>query len=91
MTNSGLTAPGNRIKLEGGSFGWQKQTLSTGGVAGNADYYVSVDNARRDGYQDFTFTKAKGWSATSATASTPSSKPVCTSATARNTTRTRAP
>lgn len=60
VTNSGLTAPGNRIKLEGGSFGWQKQTLSTGGVAGNADYYVSVDNARRDGYQDFTFTKAKG-------------------------------
>ncbi|WP_236410208.1 TonB-dependent receptor family protein [Pseudomonas sp. S31] len=60
VTNSGLTAPGNRIKLEGGSFGWQKQTLSTGGVAGNADYYVSVDNSRRDGYQDFTFTKAKG-------------------------------
>lgn len=60
VTNSGLTAPGNRIKLEGGSFGWQKQTLSTGGVVGNADYYVSVDNARRDGYQDFTFTKAKG-------------------------------
>lgn len=60
VTNSGLTAPGNRIKVEGGSFGWQKQTLSTGGVAGNADYFVSVDNSSRDGYQDFTFTKAKG-------------------------------
>nr|WP_255263388.1 TonB-dependent receptor [Pseudomonas aegrilactucae] len=60
VTHSGLTAPGNRIKVEGGSFGWQKQTLSTGGVAGNADYFVSVDNSSRDGYQDFTFTKAKG-------------------------------
>ncbi|SDQ59330.1 iron complex outermembrane recepter protein [Pseudomonas sp. UC 17F4] len=60
VTNSGLTAPGNRIKVEGGSFGWQKQTLSTGGVAGNADYFISVDNSKRDGYQDFTFTKAKG-------------------------------
>jgi len=60
VTHSGLTAPGNRIKVEGGSFGWQKQTLSTGGVVGDGDYFVSVDNSRRDGYQDFTFTKAKG-------------------------------
>ncbi len=60
VTQSGLTAPGNRIKVEGGSFGWQKQTLSTGGTAGSGDYFISVDNSRRDGYQDFTFTKAKG-------------------------------
>ena len=60
VTNTGLTAPGNRIKVEGGSFGWQKETLSTGGVVGDADYYVSVDNSKRDGYQDFTYTKAKG-------------------------------
>ncbi|MFI8373922.1 TonB-dependent receptor plug domain-containing protein [Pseudomonas helleri] len=44
VTQSGLTAPGNRVKLEGGSFGWQKQTLSTGGVVGDGDYFVSVDN-----------------------------------------------
>ncbi|WP_426218081.1 TonB-dependent receptor family protein [Pseudomonas sp. DWRC2-2] len=60
VTKSGLTSPGSRIKVEGGSFGWQKQAFSTGGVVENADYFVSVDNTIRDGYQDFTFTKAKG-------------------------------
>ncbi|PWB33900.1 ligand-gated channel [Pseudomonas sp. SDI] len=60
VTHSGLTAPGTRIKLEGGSFGWQKQTLSSGGAVDNADYFVSIDNARRDGYQDFTLAKAQG-------------------------------
>ena len=60
ITHTGYSAPGSRIKLEAGSFGWQKQTLSTGGVEGDADYFVSVDNGRRDGYQDYTFTKAKG-------------------------------
>ncbi|MDD0976154.1 TonB-dependent receptor family protein [Pseudomonas fontis] len=60
VTQSGLTAPGSRVKLEGGSFGWQKQTLSSGGAEGNADYFVSIDNSRRDGYQDFTLAKAQG-------------------------------
>ncbi|MBD8624946.1 TonB-dependent receptor [Pseudomonas sp. CFBP 13727] len=60
ITHTGYSAPGSQIKLEGGSFGWQKQTLRTGGVVGDADYFVSVDNARRDGYQDYTFSKSKG-------------------------------
>lgn len=60
ITHTGYSAPGTRIKVEGGSFGWQKQTLSTGGVAGDADYFVSVDNGQRDGYQDYTFSKSKG-------------------------------
>ena len=60
VTNTGLSAPGTRIKVEGGSFGWEKETLSTGGVVGDADYFVSVDNSKRDGFQDFTYTKAKG-------------------------------
>ncbi|KMN08630.1 ligand-gated channel [Pseudomonas helleri] len=60
VTNTGRTAPGTRIKVEGGSFGWEKETLSTGGVVGDADYFVSVDNSKRDGFQDFTYTKAKG-------------------------------
>ncbi|MGE8348722.1 TonB-dependent receptor plug domain-containing protein, partial [Pseudomonas helleri] len=60
VTNTGRTAPGTRIKVEGGSFGWEKETLSTGGVVGDADYFVSVDNSSRDGFQDFTYTKAKG-------------------------------
>lgn len=60
VTHSGLTAPGNHARLEAGSFGWRKQQLSTGGVVGNGDYYVSLSNSERDGYQDWTFTKAKG-------------------------------
>ena len=60
ITHTGYSAPGSQIKLEGGSFGWQKQTLRTGGVVGDADYFVSVDNARRDGYQDYTFSKSQG-------------------------------
>ena len=60
VTNTGYSAPGNRARFEVGSFGWRKQQLSTGGVVDKGDYYVSVDNSERDGYQDFTFTKAKG-------------------------------
>ena len=29
-------------------------------MVGDADYFVSVDNSSRDGFQDFTYTKAKG-------------------------------
>ncbi|WP_187671796.1 TonB-dependent receptor family protein [Zestomonas carbonaria] len=60
VTHSGYTAPGNYARFEAGSFGWRKQQASTGGVVDNADYYVSLANSERDGYQDFTFTKAKG-------------------------------
>lgn len=60
ITHTGYTSPGNYARFEAGSFGWRKQQLSTGGVEGNADYYVSLHNSERDGYQDYTFTKAKG-------------------------------
>lgn len=60
ITHTGYSAPGSQIKLEAGSFGWQKQTLRSGGVVGDADYFVSVDNGQRDGYQDYTFSKSKG-------------------------------
>lgn len=60
VTHTGYTAPGNYARFEIGSFGWRKQQLSTGGVEGNADYYISLSNSERDGYQDYSFTKAKG-------------------------------
>lgn len=59
-THTGYTSPGNYARIEAGSFGWRKQQLSTGGVSGDTDYYVSVTNSERDGYQDFTHTNAKG-------------------------------
>lgn len=60
VTHTGYSSPGNYARFEAGSFGWRKQQLSTGGVEGNADYYISLSNSERDGYQDYTFTKAKG-------------------------------
>lgn len=59
-THTGYSSPGNYARFEAGSFGWRKQHLSTGGVVDNADYYVSLSNSERDGYQDWTFNKAKG-------------------------------
>lgn len=52
VTNSGYTAPGNRIRLEAGSFGYKKEQISTGGVVGDTDYYLSVLHNERKGYQD---------------------------------------
>ena len=52
VTNSGYTNPGTSIHYEGGSYGYQKEQLSTGGVVGNTDYYLAVLHNQRDGYQD---------------------------------------
>ncbi|KAF1029390.1 MAG: Vitamin B12 transporter BtuB [Pseudomonas sp.] len=52
VTNNGYTNPGNSIRVEAGSFGYRKEQLSTGGVVGNGDYYLSVLNNERHGYQE---------------------------------------
>ncbi len=54
VTHNGYTAPGHYARFEFGSFGYSKQQLSTGGVIGDSDYYVSVLHNKRDGFQDFT-------------------------------------
>ena len=60
VTHTGHSSPGNYARFEAGSFGWRKQQLSTGGVVDDADYYISLSNSEREGYQDYTFNKAKG-------------------------------
>lgn len=52
VTHTGYTSPGNYVRLEGGSFGYKKEQLSTGGVVGDSDYYLSVLHNERRGYQD---------------------------------------
>ena len=52
VTHTGYTSPGTSIRLEGGSFGYKKEQLSTGGVSGNSDYYLAVLHNERHGYQD---------------------------------------
>lgn len=52
VTHTGYTSPGNYVRLEGGSFGYRKEQLSTGGVVGDSDYYLSILHNERKGYQD---------------------------------------
>ncbi len=61
-THTGRTSPGAYGRFEAGSFGWRKQQLSVGGVteSGDTDYYVSVSNSERRGYQKWTNVEAKG-------------------------------
>src|SRR5690606_3445875 len=59
VTHTGYSSPGHYLRVEGGSFGYRKQQLSTGGVVGDTDYYVSVLRNERDGFQDHTPNKGK--------------------------------
>ncbi len=49
---NGYTSPGLYLRVEGGSYQYQKEQLSYGGVIGGTDYYVSVQHNFRSGYQD---------------------------------------
>lgn len=60
VSKTGRTDPGNYARFEAGSFGYRKQVLSTGGVVGDADYYVSVNHNERDGYQHNTPNEGQG-------------------------------
>lgn len=59
VTHTGETSPGTYLRLEGGSYGYRKQQLSNGGVAGDFDWYVSLLHNQRDGYQDNTGNSGK--------------------------------
>ncbi|WP_437884544.1 TonB-dependent receptor family protein [Pseudomonas sp. LRF_L74] len=54
VSKTGYTAPGTTLKLEGGSYGYRRSELSTGGVSGNADYFFTAVADKRDGFQDNT-------------------------------------
>jgi iron complex outermembrane receptor protein len=54
VTNTGYTSPGYYGRFEFGSFGYNKQELSVGGVDGTSDYYVAVLHDERQGYQQTT-------------------------------------
>ncbi|ARE55554.1 TonB-dependent receptor [Xanthomonas citri pv. aurantifolii str. ICPB 11122] len=59
VTHTGQTSPGTYLRVEGGSYGYRKQQISNGGVAGNFDWYVSLLHNSRDGYQDLTDTNGR--------------------------------
>lgn len=61
VTHTGYSAPGQRIRYETGSWGLHKVVLSSGGVAGDFDYFVNVDNYRSEGYRsDHSLSKSSG-------------------------------
>lgn len=51
VTRTGRDADRLLIRLEGGSFGYFKQQLASGQAFGPWDYYVSLTNSERDGFQ----------------------------------------
>ena len=53
-THTGRSSPGLYGRAEAGSYGYQKYTLSYGGVSGKTDYYFAVLHNEREGFQDNT-------------------------------------
>ncbi len=51
VSHTGISAPGAQLRIEAGSFGYLKGQLAEGGVAGKFDYYASLTDSHRDGYQ----------------------------------------
>lgn len=50
-TLTGYDAKTYQARVEAGSFGYVKEQLSSGKVIGKSDYYISVTNSYRGGYQ----------------------------------------
>jgi iron complex outermembrane receptor protein len=51
VTNTGKDAERLQARVEGGSYGYFKGQLASGGQYGDVDYYVSATYGRRNGYQ----------------------------------------
>jgi iron complex outermembrane receptor protein len=49
---TGYDADPFQLRVEGGSYGFLRAQVSSGGVDGPFDYYVSVSGRRRDGYRE---------------------------------------
>ncbi len=60
VTKTGYTALPFLARYEVGSFGYQKEQLSSGAVIGPWDYYLSFTNSYRSGYQDHTRATSRG-------------------------------
>ena len=52
VSPTGYTAPGLELRGEVGSFGYQRLGIATGGVNGDADYFLSASTFDQDGFRD---------------------------------------
>jgi len=52
ISHTGYTAPKHEVRTEGGSFGYYKLGVSTSGVEGDLDYFLTVNTYGQQGYRD---------------------------------------
>lgn len=52
ISPTGYTAPKYEVRTEGGSFGYYKLGVSTAGVDGDLDYFLTVNTYGQQGYRD---------------------------------------
>jgi iron complex outermembrane receptor protein len=59
IPQTGHTSAPLAIRVERGRFGYERDTISGGGVAGNFDYYASLTRLTLDGWRDRSTTHSK--------------------------------
>ncbi len=59
-TRTGRDAVPFELRVEGGSYGYRKAQIATGRVLGAWDYYASLTDSQRDGYQAQTAGSSRG-------------------------------
>ncbi|HWU67121.1 MAG TPA: TonB-dependent receptor [Methylophilus sp.] len=52
ISRTGYTAPALEVKTEGGSYGYYRLGVSTGGVKENVDYFVTASKYHTDSFRD---------------------------------------
>jgi len=52
ISRTGYTAPALEVRSEGGSYGYYRLGISTGGVKDNVDYFVSASKYHSDSFRD---------------------------------------
>jgi iron complex outermembrane receptor protein len=60
VSHTGYDAPLLQVRYAMGSHGYQQRQISSGQVLGDFDYYLSVTDAKSDGYQDHTTSQSQG-------------------------------
>jgi iron complex outermembrane recepter protein len=55
VSKTGYDADPLKVELEGGSYGFLRTQVSSGGVDGPVDYYVSVTGRTREGYREHSY------------------------------------
>jgi len=60
VSHTGYDAPLLQVRYGMGSHGYRQRQVSSGQVLGDFDYYLSLTDARSDGYQDHTSSSSQG-------------------------------